>query len=386
MVALSALGLPQAIIVFIGKKNAKPEELLQIIYLFWLLLSIAIIIIFFILYFNGWYFTFNNHIIFLLTLLYIVKVLDYFQISFIRGHQNFFVFNIKKIIEPLLFLLTILAIQFIKHVGIESVLSMYLLISFISTLGISIYIHKKILFSFAPFGLNINLIKKITRFGFKSYIQIVTGHLNYQISIYMIAWFLSKKDVGIYAIAVSFASVLWFIPNTLGIVLLPALSSKKDDYEINKMTVLIARHTFYLVLIGIWVIAIAGKVLIPLLYGPVYNLAYLPMIFLLPGILAMTLFKVLTRNFTSRNLQHLTIYASLIALLASLLLNPILILSWGLVGGAIASSLVYIGATSMLLHFFGKESSVPYRSFFILDKKDILIYSDLFKKLLIKIR
>lgn len=386
MVALSALGLPQAIIVFIGKKNAKPEELLQIIYLFWLLLSIAIIIIFFILYFNGWYFTFNNHIIFLLTLLYIVKVLDYFQISFIRGHQNFFVFNIKKIIEPLLFLLTILAIQFIKHVGIESVLSMYLLISFISTLGISIYIHKKILFSFAPFGLNINLIKKITRFGFKSYIQIVTGHLNYQISIYMIAWFLSKKDVGIYAIAVSFASVLWFIPNTLGIVLLPALSSKKDDYEINKMTVLIARHTFYLVLIGIWVIAIAGKVLIPLLYGPVYNLAYLPMIFLLPGILAMTLFKVLTRNFTSRNLQHLTIYASLIALLASLLLNPILILSWGLVGGALASSLIYVGATIMLLHFFGKESSVPYRSFFILDKKDILIYSDLFKKLLIKIR
>jgi len=384
LVASSAFGIPQAIIYYLGKQKATRAVLLQHLYLFWVIFSMSLVSIL-VLYQT---FTtnpiFENKILYLLIGLFSLKLLDYYLISFLRGVQNFYIFNLKKIVEPILFILLICTMILWTEPGIFIIIGLYFIASWISTIALLVFIHSHYLkenFNFVP---SKELMKGLTHFGLKSYAQNLSGHLNYQISIYMIAWMLTEVDVGYYAVAVSFASVLWFFPNALGMVLLPALSSKQDENEVNQMTTMVMRHTFYIVLGGIIVMAVLGQTFIPLFYGKAYMPSYIPMMILLPGILAMSLYKVLTRYFTSRNLHHLTVYVGIVALIVNIGGNFILIKIWGIEGGALASTLVFIFSALTLLMFFLKQSSVCLSDVFWIRAKDLQIYSELAKQVLHK--
>ena len=386
LVALSAFGLPQAIIYYLGKQKATKEVLLQHLYLFWFIFSVILGTILFVYQTYSTKHIFNNNIFYILIGLFSLKLLDYYLISFLRGIQDFKTFNLKKIAEPLLFILVLLALIFFDEPGIRLVVISYFVVSSISTIVLIFFIHTRYLNSNPNFSLSKEIITGLMRFGLKSYAQILSGHLNYQISIYMIAWMLSDVDIGLYAVAVSFASALWFFPNSLGMVLLPALSSKKDDDEINQITATVVRHTFYIVLIGILVLSLAGKYIIPIFYGQAYISSYIPMLLLLPGILAMSLYKVLTRYFTSRNLHHLTVYVGIIALVINVVSNFIFINIWGIAGGALASSFVYILSASLLMKFFLNQSSIPLGNCFRVNSNDIQIYTDVVKRMVIKLK
>jgi len=65
------------------------------------------------------------------------------------------------------------------------------------------------------------LTKETFRFGLKSYLQNLVGSLNYRLDVYILAFFLTPKQVAFYGVATSLAEVAWYIPNSVGVVLFP---------------------------------------------------------------------------------------------------------------------------------------------------------------------
>ena len=203
------------------------------------------------------------------------------------------------------------------------------------------------------------LVRESLGYGVKSYLQNLMGHLAYRLDIYLVALFLDPRDVAFYSIAVSIAELAWYIPNSVGIVLFPKLSNEAEE-RIHPLTAEVCRHTFIITLLATVGVIVAGIIGIPLLYGVEYRPAILPLLALGPGIVVMSLYKVLTRNFSSRNRQQVSVIVALVGLALNVGLNVLLIPRLGTVGAALASSVAYTVMSVVLLLAFRRESSLTW--------------------------
>ena len=96
----------------------------------------------------------------------------------------------------------------------------------------------------------------------------------------------------------------------------------------------------------------------------------------------MAIFVIVTRDFTSRGQQRINILAGLLALVANVSLNLLLIPSLGIVGAALATAFSYTGATVLLIVFFLRDSKLGMRTVFIPTVDDIRYFADVARRLL----
>ncbi len=383
-VAISALGIPQSIIFYIGKKENNSAELLKNIYILWI--AIAGLVCFAIYFFRDWLFNsvlkdVSIEYLKFILILFLVKLIDYYLISFARGHKKFLLYNFKRLIDPFLILAIVLGISLFSNISLLNVIYIFVIVSILTTILLLFYLHSHYLKQFSIGKFKLNTLKGMVSFGSKSYIQMLIAQFNYQISVYMLAYFMKDSDVALYSISISIATILWFVPNTVGVVLLPTLTSMDSVDKIHKITVAIGRNTIFITIIGLIFLMLLGKTLIHLFYGVQYISSYLPMLIILPGVLFMSLYKILTRNFTSRNKQQISIAAGVSALVINLILNWWLIPVYGINGAALSTSISFIIAGSFLVLFFSKDSNLPITQLLFINKNDINIYIENTKKI-----
>jgi O-antigen/teichoic acid export membrane protein len=223
--------------------------------------------------------------------------------------------------------------------------------------------------------LNLELGKKTVRFGVKSYMQGIVNSLHLRLDHYLIAFYLSPDMVAFYSIAMHLAYLIGEIPSVVTRVLYPKLSGSPPE-SAHRMTILVCRHMLFIEGLAALAIALMGKMLIVAWYGEAYAPAAEPLYIILPGLVMMSLFTILGRNFTSRNKQQANILSSSLALLANILLNLVLIPRMGINGAALASTISYSLATAVLLTLFLKESKYRLKEMIRVEKSDLLFYKD----------
>jgi O-antigen/teichoic acid export membrane protein len=380
LIASSALGLPQSIIYHLGKNELAFKEIASAIVTLWIVLSVlffAIVLLFadkILTIFSGLN---NQTIIILILIIFIIKLLDYFFIAFLRAYKHFSFYNIKRILESVLFVLIIVFAIIFSQQDVSDLLFIYLIVSFFSVGVLLFFIYRKKFEPVGKFEFKLSVFNRLITFGSKSYIQNLTGFLNYQISILVLAYLMNTWNIGIFAVGLSIASMVLFIPDTIGIVLLPHLTSKRDDSDIHQTTALIIRNVTFVLCLGIVLFLIIGKFIIYYFYGIDYMPSYYPMLIMLPGMLFLGLYKMLTRNFTSRNKQHYTIIVTMTTLITNILLNFILIKPWGIYGAVFSSTFSFFLAGIFLLSIFKKESGFLYRDILFIKREDFDVYKKL---------
>ena len=154
------------------------------------------------------------------------------------------------------------------------------------------------------------------------------------------------------------ATLLWYLPNTVGVVLFPALSSEGNEKDIHDFSALVCRHTLLINSLGAIGLGLVGRYLILFLYGAEYTNSVNAMLIILPGVAVMSIYKVLTRNFSSRNRQQVSIMAATISLIVNICLNFAWIPKYGIGGAALASTISYITFSLFMLFFFIRETNI----------------------------
>jgi O-antigen/teichoic acid export membrane protein len=109
---------------------------------------------------------------------------------------------------------------------------------------------------------------------------------------------------------------------------------------------------------GAMVLGLLGPYVITAWYGEPYAPARAPLPWAAVGVVMMSVFVILTRDFTSRGRQRVNIVAALLALIANITLNTYLIPAMGIVGAAMATAASYTGACLLLLVFFTIEARI----------------------------
>jgi O-antigen/teichoic acid export membrane protein len=255
--------------------------------------------------------------------------------------------------------------------GLPAAVASYTAITFIMVSWLIVAVRKEI-----PFSLRVDsdLLRKQLGFGARSYIQTLAGHLLLRIDIYMVAYFLTPREASFYALALHFTELVLEFPHAVGIVLYPKLASSSTE-EVHRLTAQTCRRMLLVTAPTAAALAIGGPLVIRLWYGEPYAPAGAPLPWAAAGVVTMSLYVILTRNFTSRGLQRVNIIAGLLALSLNVVLNLLLIPSHGIVGAAVATFVSYAAACLILIALFVSETGLSPFDVFLPKRADLVYFS-----------
>jgi O-antigen/teichoic acid export membrane protein len=297
-----------------------------------------------------------------------------FLINIFLGREEIIKYNKLNIFRSILQLIAIIVFLIILKKGIFGAVLSYAFTVVIATLLI-IFLIRKI--AKIKFCLNKSLLKDQTKYGLKAYFGNLAQFLNYRLDMLLIAVFLAPAAVGFYSISVGIAERLWMLPGAIATVLFPRVSSIKD-IEANNLTSRVARHTFFIIFIVSLILAFLAKPLIKILFGPAFLPSVLPLLILLPGIIALGGAKTLTADLAGRGKPQFGAYAAFISLAVNIPLNLYLIPKWGIPGAAFASTVAYILATIVVIIAFSKISKKSWTDIIFIKKSDFKFYRNFF--------
>ena len=194
------------------------------------------------------------------------------------------------------------------------------------------------------------------KYGIQGQAANMAALFNYRLDQFLVAAFVSRAGVGHYTVAVGLGESVWWISSAVALVLLPRLTAMEDE-DAQEVTPLVSRNTLLIsALAAVGVIAVS-PVAIQVLFGQeFYPEALLPLVLLMPGIVAASATRVLGSYLFSRGRIIYNTYATFIALGVTIVLDLALIPLMEVNGAALASSIAYVCALAATLYWYTRTS------------------------------
>jgi O-antigen/teichoic acid export membrane protein len=126
----------------------------------------------------------------------------------------------------------------------------------------------------------------------------------------------------------------------------------------------LAFYLFWLCVLGCAMLAVSGHWLFVWVFGSSFNNMYTPFVLLIPGILALTVVRVVAAHFAGLNLVKHNLTGGILALVIIVLGDWWLIPVYGIAAAAAVSSVGYLLYMGYLLLQFNKKYATGIGSFF----------------------
>jgi O-antigen/teichoic acid export membrane protein len=191
-----------------------------------------------------------------------------------------------------------------------------------------------------------DVVRSTLRFGMKGQVGNMLQFFNYRLDMFIVNIFLGPAGVGIYGVSVQLAELLWNLPNAVAFVIFPKAAAT-ERADMNRFTPRVMWGTLGFCVLGAGGLALFGKLAIRILFSSEFLEAYVPMLLLLPGVVLLGGAKVLCNDLAGRGYPHYNSINAGLSLIATIVLDLLLIGPWGVAGASIASSVAY-GITFLL--------------------------------------
>jgi O-antigen/teichoic acid export membrane protein len=226
---------------------------------------------------------------------------------------------------------------------------------------------EKLSFSFNP-----AIIFEVASYSVKGFIGSVIQLLNYRLDVFLINFFMTPVNVGIYSVSVMVAEMIWYIPNAVGYVLFPKISAS-DAQTADRITPQVSRITLALTLAAGAAILLIAAPAIHLLFGERFAAAAGPVAILVPGVIALGLTKVLGNDLAARGKPEYPAMTSAVALLLSAGTSIAAIPEYGIAGAAMATSLSYCASGITISILYWRHTGNRPWSFLVPQKQDFVL-------------
>jgi O-antigen/teichoic acid export membrane protein len=188
----------------------------------------------------------------------------------------------------------------------------------------------------------------LLKFGLKTHLGDLSSYLNRSADQLVLSLFVAPRELGLYTVAVTMASVLGLFPEAVGLVTF-ATGANSSSQDARKLVADSFRACLVWLLVLSSVMFFAAPVLITLLFGSAFAESALACRILLPGMVALGLNRVLFDSARALNEPSLPSYAEGFATLVTFTCLYLLLPRFGFVGAAIASTLAYAASLVFML-------------------------------------
>jgi len=207
------------------------------------------------------------------------------------------------------------------------------------------------------FGMDWQLLRESVNYGLRGQIGQILQFINYRFDLFVVNKLLGPASVGIYSVGAAVSTVIWQIPDALAYALYSRVSSV-DPEEGNRTTMKVARQSMILSTLAALAFIPIGYVAIPYLYGEDFRPAVVAMCLMLPGVVALSYYKVLGVHMAGQGRPEYLSYSAGVSAVLTIALDFLLIPKMGINGAAIASSIAYTLSAGMSIFWFARVSKV----------------------------
>jgi len=193
--------------------------------------------------------------------------------------------------------------------------------------------------------------KEFLKYGSKFYLGYMAQTLNYRLDSFLVNAMRGVRDVGLYATVVGASELLLLVPTAVNVVMYPTIASLNGRQR-DRVAVVSTGMTLYAVVAaGILWQTTAGW-LIPLVFGGKFAESVVPARWLVPGMAAIAVVRVLCHAAAASGRPEVLTYTTFAGLAFTVPLDFLLIPRWGITGASLASSIAYSVSALMAVRLY----------------------------------
>jgi O-antigen/teichoic acid export membrane protein len=223
------------------------------------------------------------------------------------------------------------------------------------------------------------LFKASLSYGLRGFLATVLTTFVYRFDTVLVLRWLGTAAQGQYFVAVFLAEKLTHITTSIQAVLFPHVSAASSE-EADRLTPRVCRHTLFWVTVSAAGLFAVSSPLMRTFYSDKAAACIAPMRILLPGIVALTLSKLLTSDLSGRDRRFVPTLFTGLSLAVNIALNYAWTRSMGIVGAAWASTVAYSLQALLGIAYFWQVTGVSPRRLLVPHPQDIEVYRGLLRR------
>lgn len=375
---IGSLGIRQSTTYFLGKGVFSEEQIKTAITQIWMMTTIISLIVCFVLmyYFSN---SGSNLTLVILALLPIpFSLFNTYNSGIFLGRNDIKTFNKINWIPSLIALLgTVLFVMLLKW-DVKGAM--------MASVGGPLFMFFVLLFknkflAFFSFRYNWKIIQQMLSLGIIYAIALFVINLNYKIDFILLDKLSNTYELGIYAKGAGITQYLWQIPMLFSTIVFARSAVSKNDKVFSLKVAQLLRVSFVIIGIVSLGLLLFSEWIIVGMYGEQFRESTTVLNYLLPGVLILTIYKVMNMDLAGKGKPWIAMWAMLPSLVINIVMNIILIPEWGADGAAISSTVSYGVAGILFLFFYSKAVNVPVKDILKYKKTDFDPILNVLKKL-----
>lgn len=374
-----SLGISQSATHFIGKGIFSEQSIKSSIAQIWIFTTfLSVLISYFLIY----YFNNSGHdllLIFLAVVPIPFTLFNTYNSGIFLGKNQIHIYNKINWVPTLIIFLLIILLVVIIPLGIIGAMLAAIagpIFMFLILLFKNDFIYSfKIKFDWV-------IIQSLLSLGIIYAFALLIINLNYKADIILLDKLSSPFELGIYAKGVSVTEYLWQIPMLLSTIIFSRSAVAKNGLLFSRKVAQLMRLSIIIIGIGCITLILMSKYVILIMFGIEFIKSTEVLQFLMPGVLLLTIFKVLNMDLAGKGKPWISMKAMIPAVIINIILNFLFIPAYGANGSAISSTISYSMATILFLHFYSKEVQIPIKEILHFSKADFQPIEMAFKKII----
>jgi O-antigen/teichoic acid export membrane protein len=369
---IALMGVHEANIYFLGNEKFKHRDIFSNAIYQTIISTLLVYIVFFII--KNWLLhsilrNINESVFFIALGLFPAFFYQSHIIMMLLGKKNYIGYNSVLIVQPLC--TVIFQLILIPRLGINGAILSIAIGLFIADLTGTILLLRYGSPSLLP---NLSYWRTAFFYGVKSQAGLLLSYLNRRLPIIMINLYLSTVSVGYFALALTIAEFAWYIPESVGVILFPEISSTNKEHA-GRVAALATRNTLFIISVVGLLLIIGADFIIKLFFGPSFIPSIPILRILVPGIVIFSVNRVLCSYFAGTGKPEYGTYTSLASFFFLFTLILILVPKIGLIGAPIASLTAFIVSSILSIIIFMRSSKIGFKDITIIKKEDFKKYS-----------
>lgn len=279
------------------------------------------------------------------------------MLFFLLAKNNTSLYNYIRLLQPILLLI---AVVLIISLDFKNIQLYYYALTF-SYIIPSIYIlmaQRSYLMLGKKFDKNELRATAVTFYRFGGISQLTNGIqlLNYRISLLVIAFFCSQKDVGIMVLALTFVDGIWMYKNSVSLInYMETSQSNKEKRGDNNLLKLVFLSVCVTVVVTISVVLVPDH-LYRLIFGKDFTELKQLILYMTPGIIFMAASSPISSYFSGSGKVWVNLVVAVSGILVFLPSLYMTTEQYGLKGAALASNIPHVLGSLLLFYFYFRQT------------------------------
>lgn len=354
--SFGSLGIRQSTTYFLGKDIYSEEQVKTAITQIWMVTTVFSLLVCFVLmrYFSK---TGENLYFVILALLPIpFSLFNTYNSGVFLGRNDIKTFNKINWIPSLIALIGTLVFVVSIKLDVSGALMAGIGAPFLMSL---ILLFKNKFIQAFSFNFEWGIIKSMLSLGVVYAIALLVINLNYKVDIIILDKLSTPYEMGIYSKGSAITQYLWQIPMIFSTIVFVRSAVSKDNLLFSYKVAQLLRLSFIAIGLASVFLWFFSEMLVIGMFGEAFRGSIEVLNYLLPGVLILTIYKVMNMDLAGKGKPWISMKAMLPALILNIVLNIILIPTYGANGAAVSSTLSYTIAGVLFLFFYSKEVKMP---------------------------